>query len=260
MRIRSVLGRVGAVLGLVLAILVLFPAAAMACGISYEDTTGSPTAGCSAAASLTGIAVVGGLGIAVAAALAVASFRRGAMSATGLAVLLEQLSVAGTLGDTVTLVDGTQLTLLDDAGRAVVMTYASNVSANSKTRECDQLGAEYDYQRAVCGDTEYDISPPDVRETWADGLDFRRGFAQDAKYRNPDGGPSFYDPSSLPAGLRAYAIRDMDRRLMKYAAAIADPSNPLRALEVVTNDLGVAQFIRERMLALRIMGFIRVET
>jgi len=31
-------------------------------------------------------------------------------------------------------------------------------------------------------------------------------------------------------------------------------------LEVVTNDLGVAQFIRERMLALRIMGFIRVET
>jgi hypothetical protein len=92
--------------------------------------------------------------------------------------------------------------------------------------------------------TKYDISPTAERETWADGLSFDCGLAQDAKYRNPGGSRSFYDPSSLPPGLREFAVGDMDRRLLKYAAAMADDGNPLRALEIVTNDVGVAQFLR----------------
>jgi hypothetical protein len=89
-------------------------------------------------------------------------------------------------------------------------------------------------------------------------LDDRRGSAQDAKFRTSSGS-SFYDPSSLRESLRAFATNAMNDRLQKYLDAIQDPANPVRVLEIVTNDLNVARFVRERMVDLGVPGFIRVE-
>jgi hypothetical protein len=256
MNMRTLLLRVGTVLAGVLTVLVFSPSAALACGISYENTPGSPTSGCSATASVTGIAIVGGLAVSFAATLAAVSFLRGAMSASDLASLLDQIPTAPTLGDTVTLVDGSQLAVLDTAGQAAFAAYAANLP----TRQCTDVGAEYDYQRAKLGDTESNVAPDPDRETWADGLSRQWGAAQDAKFRRPGSNTSIYDPTSFTSErMREIAEREMDRRLIKYRDAIRAEGSPLRALEMLTNDVGVAMFLRDRLAALRIPGFVRVE-
>jgi hypothetical protein len=259
MRPVPLLRRVLVLLAGVVVLLVASPSAALACGISYEDTPGSPTSGCSTAAALTGITVVGVAAAGLAAALLVGNFLSGAMSAGELASLLDQLPTGTGLGDTVTLVDGRDISLLDATGQAAMRAYVTQLGAAGGTRPVTQAGPEYDYQRDKLGGTEYNVAPDGGRETWADGLDDRRGSAQDAKFRSPGSGTSFYDPSSMRESGRPLAIRVMDLRLQKYLDAIQDPANPVRILEIVTNDLNVARFVRERMVDLGVPGFIRVE-
>lgn len=228
----------------------------MACGISYES---GPNAGCSGTAPVVGISIVGSLAVAIVSTIVVANFLRGAMSAKDAASLLSQMSAPDIKGSPVTLVDGTQLPLLDTAGQAAVSAYMNDLIDSGRARRVTQRGLEYDYQRAKLGDIEYDITRNGGARTWADDVDQRRGAAQDAKFRNPTKPTSFYDPSSLSPKMRSFAITEMQRRLVKYKQAIDDPSNPLQALEVVTNDVGAAQFIREQMVAMGVPGFIRVE-
>jgi hypothetical protein len=259
MRPVPLLRRVLVLLAVVLVLLVAAPGAALACGISYEDTPGSPSSGCSAAAAVTGITVVGVAAAGLAAALLVGNFLSGAMSAGDLASLLDQLPTGTGLGDTVTLVDGSEISLLDATGQAAMRAYMTQLGTAGRARPVTQAGPEYDYQRDKLGGTEYNVAPDGGKRTWADGLNDRRGSAQDAKYRDPGSGTSFYDPSSLRESLRRFAIDAMDDRLQKYLKAIRDPANPVRVLEIVTNDLNVARFIRERMIDLGVPGFIRVE-
>jgi hypothetical protein len=259
MRAAVLVRRAAVLLAGVLVVLITSPGAALACGISYEDTPGSPTVDCSATAAVTGITVIGAAAAAMAALLLITNFLGGSMSAGDLAALLDQIPTATGLGDTVTLVDGSQLSLLDAGAQAAMTSYAAQLAGSGRTRPVTGTRPEYVYQRAKLGDTEYDIARAGGRHTWADDLDPQRGSAQDAKYRDPGSTTSFYDPSSLPPGLRQAAVDDLDDRLDKYLAAIQDPANPLRVLEIVTNDLGVAQFIRDRMVALEVPGFVRVE-
>lgn len=242
----------------VLVLLVASPGAALACGISYEDAPGFPPSGCSATAAVTGITVVGVAAAGLAAALLVGNFLSGAMSAGELASLLDQIPTGTGLGNTVTLVDGSEISLLDATGQAAMRAYMTQLGATGGTRPVTQAGPEYDYQRDKLGGTEYNVAPAGREKTWADGLDDRRGSAQDAKFRTSSGS-SFYDPSSLRESLRAFATNAMNDRLQKYLDAIQDPANPVRVLEIVTNDLNVARFVRERMVDLGVPGFIRVE-
>ncbi len=114
----------------------------------------------------------------------------------------------------------------------------------------------YDYQRRQTGDTEYNIAPDGAKDTWADGLNRTEGLAQDAKLRIDE--QSWYDPASLSPGMREVATKDMDVRLLKYRAAALDPGNPLRGVEIVTNDPRNARFILERMQALDVPGTVRI--
>ncbi|WP_433062898.1 restriction endonuclease fold toxin-2 domain-containing protein [Dactylosporangium sp. CS-033363] len=246
-------------LAAVAALLLASPGAALACGISYETIPGSPAAGCSEPAALTGIVVVGAAAAALVGTWLVRSFLSGAMSATELANLIEQIQLGSAVGDTVTLIDGTERVLLDAAGQAGMRAYAQRLDAANLTRAVTQAGPQYDYQRDKLGATEYNVAPGGGRQTWADGLDGQRGSAQDAKYRGSHKNSSFYYPPSMPEKLRNFAVVDIDKRLQKYLDAIEDPANPLEILEIVTNDIEVATFMRERMVAVGVPGFIRVE-
>ena len=137
--------------------------------------------------------------------------------------------------------------------------YKKDLADRGLTKPATEEGPEYDYQRKHCGDTEYDISPPHLRKTLADGINRDNGMAQDAKFRFDGDKKSYYDPDSLSPFLAKQATAKMDERLLKYLAAIKDAGNPVRGLEIITNDIKVAEFIARRMKALGIPGFVHVE-
>ena len=67
------------------------------------------------------------------------------------------------------------------------------------------------------------------------------------------------NPATLGSDrLAAYATHKVDLQLRKYGAVIADPSNPVEVLEMVTNDPGAAAFFEERMRALEVPGYVRL--
>jgi hypothetical protein len=149
---------------------------------------------------------------------------------------------------------------LDAAGHAECDAYIEEeLPGCGKTRLCARQEPEYVFQRAEVGDTEYEIAPQGAEPTWADGVDATTGLAQDAKYRAPGSKSSWLDPESLPSGLREKAGAKVDRSLEKYLLAIADPRNPIRGLEIVTNDRAVAVYWYGRMKHLGIPGRVRID-
>jgi hypothetical protein len=134
MRAAVLVRRAAVLLAGVLVVLITSPGAALACGISYEDTPGSPTVDCSATAAVTGITVIGAAAAAMAALLLITNFLGGSMSAGDLAALLDQIPTATGLGDTVTLVDGSQLSLLDAGAQAAMTSYAAQLAGSGRTR------------------------------------------------------------------------------------------------------------------------------
>jgi hypothetical protein len=92
----------------------------------------------------------------------------------------------------------------------------------------------------------------------ADGATDSYGAIGDAKFRTAEGS-SWYDPDSMPEGLRQRVIDDMDTTLLGYQRAIADSGNPARLVEIVTNDARVADFIESRMAARNIDGYVRID-
>jgi hypothetical protein len=147
---------------------------------------------------------------------------------------------------------------LEPAQRQEFDAYLAQLSADGRTRTVNGAGPAYEYQRAACGTTEYRLSSDTdlPRATWADGLNSDLGLAQDAKYVHGDG-PSWYRPDSLPEALRGVAQRRTDEQLTKYREAIADPANPVRGLELITNDPPTAEQLAGRMAVLQVPGIVR---
>jgi hypothetical protein len=117
-------------------------------------------------------------------------------------------------------------------------------------------GPEAAYQVRLYGDTERLVSNRPV--TWADGATPDYGAIADAKFRT--NASSFYDPASLShPDLREIAIAKMDNRLLKYNSVLSSPDSPGRVLEIATNDPAVASFIEDRLRALGIPGYVRLE-
>ncbi len=63
-------------------------------------------------------------------------------------------------------------------------------------------------------------------------------------------------PESLPEGIRAVAQAKLDQRLLKYKAAIEDPGNPAKVLEIVTNDLEAARAFEDALRRLNVPGYV----
>ena len=132
--------------------------------------------------------------------------------------------------------------------------------ADRETRQCTQAGAEYDFQREHCGDTEYRVTPDTdlPRAAWADGPGPELGTVKDAKYA-VDENNTWYNPETVPSDkVREFAVKEMDDRLLKYKEVIDDPDTPVQGLELITNDLGAGDYIAGRMAELRVPGVVRV--
>ena len=112
------------------------------------------------------------------------------------------------------------------------------------------------YQRRIYGDSEPLLRPEP--ETWADGFTGDYGAVGDAKLVVKE--RSWYNPASLGDDFLAErATREMDYRLLKYKAVLADSTNPAQVLEIVTNDPAAASFVEGRMRALGVRSYVRLE-
>lgn len=236
----------------VLSLIILSPAAAYACTVTYQDGGTPELSDCAGGLPAAAAAVLGSVAAMAAVGMVLRGYLGGALSASDLAQF-----IADQVSPPPTTADGQPMTPIDAAARAELHAYLTDLAHSGQARSVTNTGAEYDYQRRTTGNTEYNIAPPGTPQTWADGIDHVYGLAQDAKYR---GAPrSMYDPSSMEFQfLRERAIEDMDVRLKKYRNAIAYHGNPIRGVEITTNDLGVASFIRQRMAALGVPGRVRI--
>lgn len=139
--------------------------------------------------------------------------------------------------------------------------FAHSLEINDRTRRIVGSGAEAAFQREHCGETEYRLTPPDElpRAVWSDGLNREYGLAQDAKCVTATGS-SFYRPSTLNSEfMRRIAEEKIDHMLLKYRAVIRSDDNPVRGLEIVTNDREAGRHFEARMRALDVPGWVRVE-
>jgi hypothetical protein len=137
--------------------------------------------------------------------------------------------------------------------------YRSDLETSGRVREAKLPGEHYDYQRACCGPTEFRLSPDTdlPNATWADGLNNELGLAQDAKHVGADAS-SWYRPDTLPPALQRVAQRTVDEMIAKYAPVIADPANPVRGLEIFTNNPQAAAYFDSRMKALGVPGTVQI--
>ena len=144
---------------------------------------------------------------------------------------------------------------LSPAEKDEFLAYEHQLVADGKTRPVTGHAPDAQYQRRVCGDVEFRLTPDELlpKAAWADGLNRDEALAQDSKHVTSEGS-SFYKPETLPPFLAAQAQADIDIRLSKYNNAIKDTANPVRGLEIITNDPSAAEFFASRMAALDVPG------
>jgi hypothetical protein len=84
-------------------------------------------------------------------------------------------------------------------------------------------------------------------EIWADGFRSEDANALEAKcIVKPDQSP-FIEGSNIPEPVRRNIINQVTSEITRYGAVVRDPSTPVRALEIVTNDPQAAQTLARLM-------------
>jgi len=73
-------------------------------------------------------------------------------------------------------------------------------------------------------------------EIWADGIRVSRGHALEAKFVERPARSPFVNGSTTPAFIRGAIRNEVEDEFRRYAAVILGRNNPLRGLEVITND------------------------
>jgi hypothetical protein len=96
-------------------------------------------------------------------------------------------------------------------------------------------GADRDFQIAQCGPTEYGISGGGTH-VWADGIDDNTAHALDAKHVGDANRSPYVPGSKMPDDIRQFVLEGQEKELGRYGKVIADPSNPLEGLTVITNE------------------------
>lgn len=153
-------------------------------------------------------------------------------------------------GKSVVLADGTTMTRLADTEVATFGRWGDTLHWDPPRA----TGAAKAYQIRIYGDREPLISGAGRPQVAADGLNRQYGSVGDTKFR--DSTSSWLDPASLHPSVQHLARREIDNQLIGYKLVLSRPDNPARALELVTNDPGVARAFAERMRALAIPGYV----
>jgi restriction endonuclease fold toxin 2 of polymorphic toxin system/pretoxin HINT domain-containing protein len=92
----------------------------------------------------------------------------------------------------------------------------------------------------------------------ADGFRARDGFALDAKHvGNPQKSPSIPGSKAFEP-LRQRNLRDLRSELRRYRAVIEDSANPVRGLEIITNNQEAAAFFKRELRRARVPGRVVV--
>lgn len=95
-------------------------------------------------------------------------------------------------------------------------------------------------------------------EVWADGVNNEEGLLQEAKFAsNPYNSP-YVPGSGADAEVRDLVEARLDAQLQKYAAIVNDPYNPIRGLQMITNNEGTAQWLAQKMGQHGIPGYVDV--
>lgn len=155
-------------------------------------------------------------------------------------------------GRSVILVDGATMRPLSEIDTATFGRWSDTIEWQNAPRN---TRPETLYQRRIYGDREPLVSSPGQQEVWGDGLNPGYGSVGDAKFRA--NASSWYDPNSLDRPfMRDLARADIERRLQNYKRVLDDPANPMRSLEITTNDPRVAQVFSEAMRRLDVPGYV----
>ena len=119
--------------------------------------------------------------------------------------------------------------------------------------------AAADYQVKHCGPREYRLPPGAGEEgIWADGIRQADGTILEAKYVGQPGKSPYVPNSQCPDHVCAKVLRETLDEFRRYAQLLRTPGVPARALEVITNDAGAADFFRRLMRELGIAGQVVV--
>jgi hypothetical protein len=96
------------------------------------------------------------------------------------------------------------------------------------------------------------------QQIWSDGFRTEDGNALEAKYISKPGRSPFIEGSKAPDFIRQKALDDITSEVTRYGAVVTDPTTPVRALEVVTNDPDAAPVFARLMQDLGVPGRVVV--
>src|ERR1700674_471693 len=118
-------------------------------------------------------------------------------------------------------------------------------------------GPANSYQIAHAGPTEFRISGGG-ESVWADGINTETKQVVEVKYVGDPATSPFVPGSAIPDYIREQILTGQEGEFARYAAVIADESQPLRALEVITNSPGAAAYFRSLMVRFHIPGEVTI--
>ena len=142
---------------------------------------------------------------------------------------------------------------------------ADDVNSDTVRRWADQFesrpaqgsGEWHEFQVDVAGPRETRIAGGG-EEIWADGINFDEALIREAKFAsNPFNSPVIASSSAAPVAKAQYQAR-LDAQLEQYAAIIHDRNNPIRGLQMITNNIEAAALLFDRMSAAGIRGRVDV--
>lgn len=109
----------------------------------------------------------------------------------------------------------------------------SGYIASLPTRPAVGSGASQAFQIANAGPAEYLISGGGTK-LWADGIE--SSTILESKFVGNPGSSPFIPDSSIPDAIRASILDQVEDEFSRMSQVIADPSNPLSSVRVITND------------------------
>jgi hypothetical protein len=143
---------------------------------------------------------------------------------------------------------------------AVVDGVSSDLAAYRATlpsRAAVSSGPERSYQIAHAGPTEFHISGGG-ESVWADGINTETAHVVEVKYVGDAARSPFVPGSAIPDYIREQILTGQEGEFARYAAVIADESQPLRALEVITNSPAAAAYFKSLMVRFHIPGEVTI--
>src|SRR5262249_10229487 len=114
---------------------------------------------------------------------------------------------------------------------------------------------EGQFQRRYAGQTERRIEGSGER-FWADGVEGDT-IVETKLVKDPLSSP-FIPGSTIPQVIRTKILAEVENEFRRMAEIIKDGSNPLRRVEVITNDAGAAAYFEGLLAKFKILGRVDV--